>query len=364
VIDYNYNFEIRTLLTHFAAAFNDVKIKRFDGKKFEKEVIKVPLTYAPKSHILNDIIGLTDTVRLPIIAVEITSQSRDNERIKNKIDDLTYKNSSGNFSVLRAIPWNISVTLTILAKYQEDVDQIIQNFAVNNNPYAIISWQEPKSGRELRTEILWDGNISFVYPGKDQGPKSPPFRITATTNFTIKGWIFKTISENAKPICMINTDYAFTDSFFCNYPELTAYLSESEVDSYSIKGKPNVRYVIPEYITKTSSPKITIQGFWLQNTVGVFVSGSNPDMYPLTEYKPFSEEDSFFGYKVDNYENSSSSIKFTLPNPNENGFVDVIVVNSCGIGNLADDSSEYSFYSGGIPVNIFNQTVFPEVTCV
>jgi hypothetical protein len=32
--DYNYNFEIRTLLTHFAAAFDGVKIRRFDGKKF------------------------------------------------------------------------------------------------------------------------------------------------------------------------------------------------------------------------------------------------------------------------------------------------------------------------------------------
>lgn len=363
MIDYNYNFEVRTLLTHFAAAFNDVKIKRFDGKKFEKEVIKVPLTYAPKSHILNDIIGLTDTVRLPIIAVEITSQNRDNERVKNKINDLVYKNENGAFTVLNAVPWNVNVTMTILAKYQEDVDQIIQNFAVSNNPYAVISWQEPKSKRELRTEILWDGNISLTYPGNEQGPKSPPFRITATTNFTIKGYLFRA-KEDSKPICMINTSYAFTDSFFCNYPELTAHVSEAQIDSYSIRGRPIIRYVVPEYITKTSSPKITIQGLWIPNTIGVFVSGSNPEMYPLTEYKPFSGASSFFGYKIDEYEASSTSIKFNLPTPAENGFVDVIAVNSCGIGTLTNDSSEYSYYSAGIPVSIFHQTEYPKVSCV
>jgi hypothetical protein len=361
--DYNYNFEIRTLLTHFAAAFNDVKIKRFDGEKFEKEIIKVPLTYAPKSHILNDIIGLTDTIRLPIIAVEITSQGRDNERVKNKIDDLIYKNSDGNFVNSSAIPWNLSLTMTILAKYQEDMDQIIQNFVVNNDPYAIISWQEPKSGRELRTEILWDGSISLEYPGKQQTAKDPPFRITATTNFTVKGYLFKTSQSNSKPICLINTDYIFTDNFFCDYNQLQAYTTDSEKDFYTLSGKPMVRYVTPNYLTEKSNPTIVIQGFWLQNTVGLFVSGTNPNMYPLTEYKPFSGEDSFFGYKIDEYTLSPDSISFVLPPPKTSGFVDIIAVNGCGIGQLTNDSSDYVSYSAGVPYWIPFSTSAVPVSC-
>lgn len=349
--DYNYNFELRTLLTHFAAAFNDVRIKRFDGQKFEKETIKVPLTYAPKSHILNDIIGLTDTIRLPIIAIEISSQSRDNERIKNKIDDLVYKNSDGNFVNSTAIPWNLSLTMTILAKYQEDVDQIIQNFAVNNNPYAIISWQEPKSGRELRTEILWDGSISLEYPGKQQTAKDPPYRITATTNFTVKGWLFKTSLTNNKPICRIDTDYVFTDKFYCDYSDLIQLSLSSTTESYTITGRPVLRYVSPYYIVQGKTPDISLQGYSLNSVHGIFLSGSNPSIYPLTEYKPFSGMDSLFGYPVNEFNKSDNTITFSLPAASGDGFVDIIAVNSCGYGKLTEDSNRCGRVENPYPVS-------------
>lgn len=339
MIDYNYNFEVRTLLTHFAAAFNDVKIKRFDGKKFEKEVIKVPLTYAPKSHILNDIIGLTDTVRLPIMAVEITGQGRDNERIKNKISDIIYKGNDGSFSNIKSIPWNINVTMTILTKYQEDMDQILQNFAINNNPYAIISWQEPKSGRELRTEILWDGNISFTYPGNEQGPKAPPFRIVATANFTIKGFLFSANKKNDVPICLINTDYNFSDKFYCNYNELMNSPSTDTTESYSITGRPLVRYVSPYSVIEGKSPKIKIDGYSFGTTNAIFLSGSNENMYPLTTYKPFSALSEFKGYPVETFSKSDNTVTFNLPPASADGFLDIILVNSCGYGKLTEDSN-------------------------
>ena len=349
--DYNYNFEIRTLLTHFAAAFNDVKIKRFDGKKYEKEIIKVPLTYAPKSHILNDIIGLTDTVRLPIVAVEVKNQSRDNERVKNKIDDLIYKNSDGTFVNAKVVPWNIEVEMTILAKYQEDIDQIVQNFSVYSNPYTIISWQEPKSGRELRTEIFWKGDLSVDYPAKNQTPTDPPFRITATSSFTIKGYLFSTSLSNSKPICLINTDYVFTDKFYCNYNDLILYSSNLNTDSYTITGRPVLRYVSPYYIVEGKTPNITLQGYSLNNVNAIFLSGSSDAMYPLNEYKPFSALDSFLGYPVKEFQKSDDTITFTLPAASGDGFVDIIAVNSCGYGKLTEDSNRCGRVENPYPVN-------------
>jgi hypothetical protein len=337
--EYNYNFEIRTLLTHFAAAFNDVKIKRFDGKKYAKETIKVPLTFAPKSHIIADIIGLTDTIKLPAMAIEIKSQGRDNERVKNKIDDIIYKNDDGTFVNLKVIPWNISVEMTILSKFQEDMDQIVQNFSVNTNPYVIVSWQEPKSGRELRTEILWDGTISYSYPAKEQGPKDPPFRITASTSFTIKGYIFKANIENSKPICFIKTDYTFTDKFYCNYDNLLEYSTNIQTDSYAITGRPLLRYVSPYYIVEGREPTIKLQGYSLGDVNAIFVSGSNPNMYPLTEYQPFTALNSFFGYPVKEFQKDDNTLKFTLPAPSADGFAELIAVNSCGYGKLTEDSN-------------------------
>lgn len=349
--EYNYNFEIRTLLSHFASAFNDVKIKRFDGKKYAKEAIKVPLTFAPKSHILADLVGLTDTIKLPAIAIEIKNQSRDNERIKNKIDDLIYKNTDGTYVNMKAIPWNINVEMTILAKFQEDLDQIVQNFSVHNNPYIIVSWQEPKSGRELRTEILWDGNISYNYPAKEQGPKEPPFRITATTNFTIKGYIFKTSMENSKPICFIETDYSFTDKFYCNYDNLLEYSQNLQTETYSITGRPLIRYASPYYIVEGREPKITIQGYGMGDVNAVFVSGSNDNIYPLTEYSPFTALNSFYGYPVKEFQKSDNSLTFTLPSPSSDGFVDIIAVNSCGYGKLTEDSNRCGRLENPYPIN-------------
>lgn len=337
--EYNYNFEIRTLLTHFAAAFDGVKIKRFDGKKLSKEIVKVPFVYAPKSHIVSDLLGPTDTVRLPIMAVEIKGQGRDNTRVKNKIEDIKYRNEDGTYVNLKVVPWNIQVQLTILAKFQEDMDQIVQNFAVNTNPYIIVSWQEPKSGRELRTEILWDGNVSYEYPGKNQGPKDPPFRVTATTSFTIKGYVFKAEIENSTPICFIETDYIFTDKFYCNYDNLLNYTSGNTTETYSITGRPILRYVSPYYIVEGQSPTITLQGYSFGDVNGVFLSGSDPAMYPMSTFQPFTALDVFKGYPVGEFSKNDNTITFKLPPPSSNGFVDIIAVNTCGYGLLTEDSN-------------------------
>jgi len=337
--EYNYNFEIRTLLTHFAAAFDGVKIKRFDGKKYSKEIVKVPFVYAPKSHIVSDLLGPTDTVRLPIMAVEIKGQGRDNSRVKNKIEDIKYRNNDGTYVNLKVVPWNIQVQLNILTKFQEDMDQIIQNFAVNTDPYIIVSWQEPKSGREIRTEILWDGNVAYDYPGKNQGAKDPPFRVTATTSFTIKGYVFKTEVENSTPICFIETDYVFTDKFYCNYDNLTKYTSGNTTETYAITGRPVLRYVSPYYIVEGQSPTIKLQGYSFGDVNGVFLSGSDPAMYPMSTFQPFSALDSFNAFPVSEFSKNDNTITFTLPPPSANGFVDIIAVNTCGYGLLTEDAN-------------------------
>lgn len=336
--DYHYNFEKRNLLSHFSAAFNDILIRRFNGKKFEKETIKVPLVYAPKTHILADIMGLTDTVRLPIMAVEIAGESRDGARVKNRMEDLIYRKENGSMVALRAVPWNISLEMTILAKYQEDMDQIVQNFSVHINPYAIISWQEPKSGREIRTEIIQEGDISLKYPGNNQTAKDAPFRITATVKFTVKGYLFKTNVENPKPICMVNTDYNITNSFFCDYASMTAHVVDADKETYIIRGRPILRYAAPYYIREGTSPGITIKGLWMPDVHAVYVSGNNPELYALEKQTPFEGVASFQGFPVDDFQRTDNSISFTLPPTSAIGFIDVVAVNSCGYGILTRDS--------------------------
>jgi hypothetical protein len=338
MIDYNYNFEIATALKMFESAFDDTIIKRYDDmNRIAHDSIKVNYVYGPKNRILQDLKGQPDTVKFPIVAVTTTGMKRDNERIKNKIDDILYKNTDGTFVNLRAIPWNIDITMTILGKYQTDIEQILQNFAVYANPYIVYSWKEPRSGREVRTEVAWDGNISMDYPNELQA--NQPFRVTASANFTIKTYLFRTVLENVKPICFIKTDYISTDSFYCNYSELTANTRANQTDTYAITGRPLLRYVDPYYIIAGRSPEIKLQGFSLNDVQSVFVSGSDPNMYPLTEYQPFSALESFHGYTVENYRKSPNTLTFTLPAPSAAGFIDIIGVNSCGYGKLTEDAN-------------------------
>ena len=93
----------------------------------------------------------------------------------------------------------------------------MSNFVPYNNPYIIISWIVPTSQNlvnnlEIRTEVLWDGNLSLDYPVEVSGTQ--PARIIANTNFTMKGWLFKgPPTEDTKNIFTIDQDFVPVNTF-------------------------------------------------------------------------------------------------------------------------------------------------------
>jgi hypothetical protein len=104
--------------------------------------------------------------------------------------------------------------MTIVTKYQTDMDQIITNFVPYCDPYIIISWKLPgiKPSQvpfEIRSEILWSGNVNVGYPTELQGNQS--FRVSADTSFIIKGWLFKKMDDTVKKIYTIQSDYLVSD---------------------------------------------------------------------------------------------------------------------------------------------------------
>jgi hypothetical protein len=222
VKNYTFNWEIQTLVEQFVGAFNDVIVKRYD--KDDNQVAplsgnKVLFVYSPKQRVFSNLNspaagGLT----VPVIAVNISGISRDQQRVFNKNEgfNVDYEDNNGNFikNIPQPVPVNIGISMTIITKYQNDMDQILTNFIPYCDPYIIISWKLPNSNNskipyEIRSEVLWDGNISLQYPD-NLGP-SQPFRITATTNFTIKGWMFKKMGEVIKKIYTIDSRYFSTD---------------------------------------------------------------------------------------------------------------------------------------------------------
>lgn len=194
-----YYFEIKDMMAQFITAFDDIVIKRYNVNRKVEDKLAVRILYSPKQRVLYDIINTAQNMTLPAVAVNIASISRDNSRVFNKLDSVNYTQGSNNKSgrYKAPVPINISVNMSIITRYQTDMDQILSNFIPYSNPYVIIAWKVPEafdlpSPQEIRCEVLWDGNVTINYPVELNGQQKP--KVVADTSFTIKGWVFKEVT--------------------------------------------------------------------------------------------------------------------------------------------------------------------------
>ena len=231
-----YHFEIKDTLTQFVAAFDSVVIKRYNRSRTEKDQIRVRYIYSPKQRVLHDIRNKAKALKLPVIAVSLGGVSRDETRVFNKIFGQYHPQGTREVGITTdplvdqdvrptsdyiptPIPVNINVNMSIMARYQTDMDQILSNFIPYNNPYVIISWKVPGRSaggftsvdQEIRSEVLWDGSVSIDYP--IESTSSQATRITADTTFTIKGWLFKKGAAPENNIFKIDTNLYALSAF-------------------------------------------------------------------------------------------------------------------------------------------------------
>ena len=202
------------MLTQFVAAFDDIVIGRFNKDRQEQDRINVRYVYAPKQRVLYDMVNENKTLTLPVVSVNVNNISRDQNRVFNKINGFFYQSRIGEENVSSHIkspvPINISLSVSILTRYQTDMDQILSNFVPFCNPYVIISWKVPDEfnltvDQEIRSEVLWTGDVSMNYPTELVG--SQKARVTADTSFTIKGWLFKDTDNPSGNIFYIDTNF-------------------------------------------------------------------------------------------------------------------------------------------------------------
>jgi hypothetical protein len=290
-----FNFEIKDLLTQFLAAFDGTVIKRYDKNRVPREDIEVRYVLAPKQRVMYDIVNKAQNLTLPVVAVNITSITRDPNRVFNKLDSY-YNSIEGTRSITSntmPVPIDIKVNMSILTRYLQDMDQIISNFVPYNNPYIIISWKEPTSitseTREIRTEVLWDGNISLTEP--IELTSSDKIRIVADTSFTIKGWLFRGKNEISSQIFFIDNnfiplrgDLIITDrnydTFFSSLSEITETISLSGfptiTDAFYFTPTNTIQPLLSDfYIEQFSQRSILFYGSFYDRTTNVLLSSSS-----------------------------------------------------------------------------------------
>ncbi len=233
-------FEIQDLVIQFANAFDSIVIGRYNKDREEKDRVYVRYLYAPKQRVLYDIINKGKNITLPVISISIKSISRDVSRVFNKLPNVGgfyYGAEHSSTTYNSPTPIDISVNMSIITRYQLDMDQILSNFIPYSNPYIIISWPVPPSitglteTQEIRSEVLWEDSISMSYPLELAA--SNKARITADTSFTIKGWIFPAAQNNIGNIYTVNSNFYAVSGLdntgtvltLENYPSLVTQLS-------------------------------------------------------------------------------------------------------------------------------------------
>lgn len=246
---YNYHFDIPNILAQFEYAFNNILVKRYHKDRTPADTIRVRFVYAPKSKILYDLVDPQKNFQLPAIAIVVKSISRDDHRMVNTILANEYINYDNN-SVAKyntPMPVNIDIEFSIITRNEDDLWQIISNIAPYPNPYITISWAVPEEFNlpnihEIRSEVLWNGNISLDFPTNVDG-KSDIF-YNATTNFTIKSFIFKPESPSLGTIIKIDSNFYnglnerdYTDgslSAIQNHKQYDATVINTSLSSYKI----------------------------------------------------------------------------------------------------------------------------------
>lgn len=220
-------FEIKDLLMQFIAAFDDVVIKRYNKEREPQSHINVRYVLAPKNRVLYDIVNKAKNITLPAVAVNLTGIRRSKSRVFNKIDGFYYSGREGTDSTSKhlwaPVPVDITVQVSIIAKYQNDIEQILSNFIPYTNPYIVISWKVPSDlnlsiPQELRSAVIWDENINLSYPVELNA--TDKYRITADTTFTIEGWLFKDIEASVGNIFYIDANFN-AETLVTDYESLT-----------------------------------------------------------------------------------------------------------------------------------------------
>tara|TARA_R100000951_G_scaffold65264_1_gene55084 strand:- start:2148 stop:3323 length:1176 start_codon:yes stop_codon:yes gene_type:complete len=335
--EHGYHFEIRDNVALFISAFDDVIVKRFDGRT-EKDRIEARYVYAPKQRVIHDLVNPAKSMQMPVVAVNVTGLTRDPKRVFNKLHGFNYPtrttdpNRAALNSAYRApLPIDINIDMSIIGRYQTDVEQIIQNFAVHCNPYITIAWKVPDDYdltpiQEIRSVVEWDGNVSYDFPVDTHADDK--IRFGADTSMVIKGWLFHANRDNPTgTIHYVNANFYNTKALSSvnglttddNYRRLSAgpyeysegLTSITEVETagisgytevtdvlHSLSGKGKVQAIFSDITFPAGSAKdiVILYGKRFDFTDRVYLSSADTNLYgTLTASRPFSRFPTFSG---------------------------------------------------------------------
>ena len=357
MIRYTYDWEIQTLMTMFMNSMSDIVVKRFNVHKQPQDQIKTRLVYAPKQRVLNDLLDRDQNLQLPVMACYIGGITRDNNRVFNKILGNYQQTPTGSamYNEKMPLPIDLAINVSIMTRYQADMDQIVSHLIPYINPYFTVSWRTPgRPDHEIRSNVFWNGNVNITYP-MDMA-SSQVARVVADLSFTFKGWMFQAKGDEVGTILTIHSNFdTVQNGMPTEYLFDEAYQNSSTSSDYlKLEGKPPQPKVIDPYFAQIGErQQFNVFGGGFQRITNVYLSGA-PLSSLMTTQNPFSgsvtlsaDFPAFTGVKLLSSEwsyNRDTFMTFVMPSAASPGFVDVVVQGPAGYG-LLTESVRYNDFN-------------------
>lgn len=347
-------FEIEDQIKMFLSALDGCIVRRYRGRT-PADAVSVRYIYGPKQRALHDLVNKAQHITLPAAAFVIKSISLDKTRLWNKLEGSEQFLGGTLRNIPHPLPVNIELELSILTRFQTDMDQIISNMFAYFQDYIVISWNRMDLPyNEIRSKVKWAGNVGLTYPVDITDDKAT--RVDLQTNFTIEGWIFKKDENPSGIIKNIEASFAAIDRISNNIVDLESQRTAENTESFTVSGVPHIVSVYPYAVNAGSAIDVNVYGSFIRGISSAYLSSNV--VYPgvsSTYFDPFSayptlsaDNPGFSAIKVDFTINNESSITVNLPAPLSAGFIDVIFLNSVGYGKLTLDTA--SPYASGIAV--------------
>ena len=126
---------LRKSIIQFLDVFNNIQIAKYDSDGNIIKYVDVPIKYMPKTKFYIWVNDRKHEKRTPSIGVELTSVLYDQERAKGSHEsvDITVGDSTKSYTA-NVVPYNLTFSLSIMTKYQHEIDQINEQILPWFNP--------------------------------------------------------------------------------------------------------------------------------------------------------------------------------------------------------------------------------------
>lgn len=342
------NGEISHIKSHLLAALNGVAINRYHyDEKGQRsgiaQTIRVPLKYGHKTRQIHEAIQINGNIVLPIMAVTMSGVSIDNERNeakKQRVYDFEYTGADGIKRYVKPTPVNLNFNVSIVTTKGSDMEEIIAHYLSVFNPYIYISWKHPFSNKELRSKVMWDGNLSTSYPTDTDSASK--IRYICDLGFTVESWIFREQAHSMGVIKEIKYTLNIEQGLDCYYDSSDGYVFQ---DEGSIKGQPSIIGITPT--CAEVGDYIIVDGLNLDHVDGVFFQGANGSNIPVSSWDPFLFSDlsatvpPFDAYVLDEWSSvDANRMVIKIPQELSASQLDLGLINRfCGISMASDTLS-------------------------